>query len=174
FSGFGRLLFAIGDNSVAARLAGVRVWAVLLTLYILSALLAAAAGALRARRDKDRDRVARGAVGAAGGGGVGHRWDVDPRRPGRLLRHDHRRARPGRDDVIAPRAADARGRPPGAVRPDHRHRRRRVHARHRRDVSGAPALTRHLGIDLGATNLKWSVLEHDGAGWRGPARAHAA
>jgi glucokinase len=33
-------------------------------------------------------------------------------------------------------------------------------------VSGAPALTRHLGIDLGATNLKWSVLEHDGAGWR--------
>src|SRR4029079_3404309 len=49
---------------------------------------------------------------------------------------------------------------------DHRHRGRRLHARHRRDVSGAPALTRHLGIDLGATNLKWSVLEQDRAGWR--------
>jgi ribose transport system permease protein len=46
YSGFGRLLFAIGDNAVAARLAGVRVWAVLLTLYILSALLAAVAGYL--------------------------------------------------------------------------------------------------------------------------------
>ena len=46
YSGFGRLLFALGDNAVAARLAGVRVWAVLLTLYILSALLAAVAGYL--------------------------------------------------------------------------------------------------------------------------------
>ncbi len=25
--------------------------------------------------------------------------------------------------------------------------------------------TRHLGIDLGATNLKWSVVEHDGDAW---------
>jgi glucokinase len=33
-------------------------------------------------------------------------------------------------------------------------------------VSPAPALTRHLGIDLGATNLKWSVVAHDGADWR--------
>jgi ribose transport system permease protein len=43
-SGFGRLLYAVGDNSVAARLAGVRVWQVLLTVYILSSLLAAVAG----------------------------------------------------------------------------------------------------------------------------------
>lgn len=46
YSGFGRLLFAVGDNPVAARLAGVRVWQVLLALYILSALLAAIAGIL--------------------------------------------------------------------------------------------------------------------------------
>jgi ribose transport system permease protein len=45
-SGFGRLLFAVGDNPVAARLAGTRVWQVLVALYILSAILAAIAGVL--------------------------------------------------------------------------------------------------------------------------------
>jgi ribose transport system permease protein len=47
-SGYGRLLFAVGDNPIAARLAGARVWQVLLVLYILSALLAAVAGILMA------------------------------------------------------------------------------------------------------------------------------
>ena len=46
YTGYGRLLFAVGDNAIAARLSGVRVWAVLLTLYVLSALLAAVAGFL--------------------------------------------------------------------------------------------------------------------------------
>lgn len=46
YSGFGRLLFAVGDNPVAARLSGVRVWGVLVALYVLSALLAAIAGFL--------------------------------------------------------------------------------------------------------------------------------
>ncbi len=46
YSGFGRLLFAVGDNPVAARLSGVRAWQVLVGLYILSALLAAVAGIL--------------------------------------------------------------------------------------------------------------------------------
>lgn len=45
-SGFGRLLFAIGDNPVAARLSGVRAWQVLIALYILSSLLAGIAGFL--------------------------------------------------------------------------------------------------------------------------------
>jgi ribose transport system permease protein len=45
-SGYGRLLFAIGDNAVAARLAGVRVWQVHVALYTISALLAAVAGLL--------------------------------------------------------------------------------------------------------------------------------
>lgn len=46
FSGYGRLLFAVGDNAVASRLSGVRVWRVLVALYVISALLAAIAGIL--------------------------------------------------------------------------------------------------------------------------------
>lgn len=42
--GYGRLLYAVGDNETAARLAGVRVWQVLVTLYVISALLAGVAG----------------------------------------------------------------------------------------------------------------------------------
>jgi ribose transport system permease protein len=45
-SGFGRLLFAVGDNPIAARLAGTRVWQVHLALYTISAVLAAVAGIL--------------------------------------------------------------------------------------------------------------------------------
>jgi ribose transport system permease protein len=47
-SGFGRLLYAIGDNEFAARLAGVRVWQVLLVLYLISGLLAGIAGLIYA------------------------------------------------------------------------------------------------------------------------------
>ncbi len=43
-TGFGRLLYAIGDNAVASRLAGVRVWQVQLAVYILASLLAGIAG----------------------------------------------------------------------------------------------------------------------------------
>jgi len=43
-TGYGRLLYAIGDNPIAARLSGARAWQVLLTLYVLSAVLAAIAG----------------------------------------------------------------------------------------------------------------------------------
>jgi ribose transport system permease protein len=43
-TGFGRLLFAIGDNPIAARLSGARSWQVLIALYVLSAVLAGIAG----------------------------------------------------------------------------------------------------------------------------------
>jgi ribose transport system permease protein len=43
-TGYGRLLFAIGDNPIAARLSGARSWQVLIVLYVISALLAAIAG----------------------------------------------------------------------------------------------------------------------------------
>jgi ribose transport system permease protein len=43
-TGYGRLLFAIGDNPVAARLSGARSWQVLVVLYVVSALLAGVAG----------------------------------------------------------------------------------------------------------------------------------
>ena len=45
-TGYGRLLYAIGDNPVAARLSGARAWQVLVVLYVISALLAAVAGLL--------------------------------------------------------------------------------------------------------------------------------
>ena len=43
-TGYGRLLYAIGDNSEACSLAGIRVWRILLVNYIVCGLLAAAAG----------------------------------------------------------------------------------------------------------------------------------
>jgi ribose transport system permease protein len=43
-TGFGRLLYAIGDNPEGCRLAGVRVWRLLLIDYIVCALLASVAG----------------------------------------------------------------------------------------------------------------------------------
>jgi ribose transport system permease protein len=45
-TGFGRLLYAIGDNPVAARLSGARSWQVLMSLYVISAVLAGVAGFL--------------------------------------------------------------------------------------------------------------------------------
>ncbi|HHY48910.1 MAG TPA: ABC transporter permease [Alphaproteobacteria bacterium] len=46
FTGFGRLLYAIGDNEKAARLSGVEYWKVILALYLASSLLAGIAGLL--------------------------------------------------------------------------------------------------------------------------------
>ncbi|HTV68833.1 MAG TPA: ABC transporter permease [Rhizobiaceae bacterium] len=45
-TGFGRLLYALGDNERAARLAGVRYWQVILALYVISSLLAGLTGLL--------------------------------------------------------------------------------------------------------------------------------
>lgn len=45
-TGYGRLLYAIGDNPVATRLSGVRSWQVLIVLYVISAVMAALAGFL--------------------------------------------------------------------------------------------------------------------------------
>lgn len=43
-TGYGRLLYAVGDNSEACRLSGIRVWRVLLVNYMSCGLLAAVAG----------------------------------------------------------------------------------------------------------------------------------
>lgn len=45
-TGFGRLLYAVGDNPVAARLSGAKSWQVLTVLYALSGVLAGIAGFL--------------------------------------------------------------------------------------------------------------------------------
>jgi ribose transport system permease protein len=46
YSGFGRLLYAVGDNPTACRLAGVRVWMVLVLVYAICGALSALAGIL--------------------------------------------------------------------------------------------------------------------------------
>lgn len=46
FTGFGRLLYAVGDNERAARLSGVSYWKVIVTLYVVSAVLAGITGLL--------------------------------------------------------------------------------------------------------------------------------
>lgn len=45
-TGFGRLLYAIGDNPIASRLSGAKSWQVLAVLYVISAVLAGIAGFL--------------------------------------------------------------------------------------------------------------------------------
>lgn len=45
-TGFGRLLYAVGDNEKAARLSGVLYWQVILALYVVSGLLAGIVGLL--------------------------------------------------------------------------------------------------------------------------------
>ena len=45
-TGFGRLLYAVGDNEKAARLAGVLYWQVILALYVVSGIFAGIAGLL--------------------------------------------------------------------------------------------------------------------------------
>jgi ribose transport system permease protein len=46
YSGIGRMIYAVGDNPAATRLAGVRNWQVLLAVYALCGLLSATAGIL--------------------------------------------------------------------------------------------------------------------------------
>ena len=49
-TGLGRLLYAAGDNPVAVRLAGVRIWQVQIAAYAIAGVLAAVAGILLAGR----------------------------------------------------------------------------------------------------------------------------
>jgi ribose transport system permease protein len=46
YTGFGRLLYAVGDNERAARLSGVSYWKVIITLYVASSVLAGITGLL--------------------------------------------------------------------------------------------------------------------------------
>ena len=49
-SGWGRLLYAVGDNEIAVRLAGVRVWQVRISAYIVAGVLGSISGILLAAR----------------------------------------------------------------------------------------------------------------------------
>lgn len=55
YTGLGRMIYAVGDNEEACRLAGVRVWQVLLAVYVLISVLAAMAGILLAGRSGSVD-----------------------------------------------------------------------------------------------------------------------
>jgi ribose transport system permease protein len=46
YTGYGRMLYAVGDNPIAARLSGVRVWQVLVLVYALCGLFSAIGGLL--------------------------------------------------------------------------------------------------------------------------------
>lgn len=45
-TGFGRLLYAVGDNERATRLSGVQYWQVITALYVISSVLAGITGLL--------------------------------------------------------------------------------------------------------------------------------
>ena len=85
-TGFGRLLYAIGDNPIAARLSGARAWQVLIVLYVISALLAAVAGLLISGLTNTASVSLADTSRPAIGRGRGDRRDVDPGRPRRLRR----------------------------------------------------------------------------------------
>lgn len=55
-SGYGRLLYATGNNRIACRLAGIRVWQVLLVTYALAGVLSAVGGIVLAGTTNVADR----------------------------------------------------------------------------------------------------------------------
>ncbi len=85
-TGFGRLLYAVGDNEGAARLAGVRVWQVLIVLYILECPARGHRRPALHRAGEGQHALAGGPARAALGGGGGHRRDIDLRWARRLRR----------------------------------------------------------------------------------------
>ena len=117
-TGFGRLLYAVGDNERATRLSGVVYWQVITrTLRDLQPARRCHRTAL-CRLDQGTLAVAGRAARAAFGRGGGDRRNVDLRRAGRLYRHDRRRAHPHRADDAAHRAADAGRRAADSLRTD--------------------------------------------------------
>ena len=172
-SGYGRLLYAVGDNEGAARLSGVRVWQVLLTLYVISAVLAGVAGLVYVGVTKVATVTLVDKFVLHVGGRRGHRRHLHLRWPRRLQREHRGCAHPDRAHEPPDRAPDARGRAPDRVRGDHPRGGRRVHPHHERVLTMAVARSStapgrgalHLGLDLGATNIKWAVLAREGEVW---------
>ena len=85
-SGYGRLLYAVGDNPIAARLSGARVLAgpARPVRHLLAARRHRRAD--RVRPDEHRERLPGRQLRAAVRGGGRPRRDLDPRRTGRLRR----------------------------------------------------------------------------------------
>ena len=105
YTGFGRLLFAVGDNPIASRLAGARIWQVLVALYVAVRHARGGRGSARRRARQHRDGLAGRGLRAAIGRGGGHRRDVDHGRPRRVFRDDRRGADPDGPDRAPDRAS---------------------------------------------------------------------
>ena len=94
FTGYGRLLYAVGDNREACQLAGIRVWRVLLVNYVMCGLLAATAGLVIVGGVDTADIEPGRCLSLAVGGGGDNRRHLDLRRSRRLFRHHRRRVDP--------------------------------------------------------------------------------
>ena len=167
------MLYAIGDNPIAARLSGARSWQVLIVLYVISALMAAVAGfvlsgltnvaSVTLANSLVLPSVAAAVIGGTSifGGRGGYVGTI----LGALIL------------TVLSASPDRAGLPGGSspdpVRRDHRCRGGRLHPGHPGVVSPDVA-TRHLGLDLGATNLKWAMVELADGAWATVAREQVA
>ena len=130
-TGFGRLLYAVGDNERATRISGVLYWQVILALYVASALLAAVTGLLyvgliKAPSLSLADPLLLPSVAAAVIGGTsifGGRGGYAGTILGALILTVL--------TTLLTAAADARGLPPHALRRHHPARHGRLPAHHR-------------------------------------------
>ncbi len=133
-------------------------------VYVISGVLAGDRRHRARGRHQDGHPERRGHVAAAVRGGRRHRRHVHLRRARRLRREHRRRAHPDRADEPADRAQGAGADPPDRVRRSSSWASRpptpASRASHEPPVErAAPGPTRHLGLDLGVTNLKWAVVE---------------
>ena len=115
------MIYAVGDNPIACRLAGVRVWQVLLAVYVMAGLLAAVGGLLFSGDDRVGRCRPDEQLPAAVRRRHRDRGDIDPRRHRRVQRHDPRRPDPHRAQPVAAAPRRQRGVQADAVR---RHRAR--------------------------------------------------
>ena len=169
-TGFGRLLYAVGDNERATRISGVLYWQVILALYLASALLAAVTGLLYVGLIKAPslslvDPLLLPSVAAAVIGGTsifGGRGGYAGTILGALILTVL--------TTLLDPAADARRLPPHPLRRDHPVRDRGLPA-HRRgpvtqrtDGHGSRATHRHCAVHLADANpggsLKWAAKPH--------------
>ena len=170
--GYGRLLYAVGDNPVASRLAGVRIWQVLLGALRPVRACSPASPASSSRASPTPPHRARAdsyllpSVAAAVIGGTsifGGRGGYAGTIVGALIL-----------TVLTSLLIVLKA--PEPVRHDrlrrhHPHRRGGLRAGHRRAMTARPGSLAdtpapvHLGLDLGGTNLKWAVLARDGDAW---------
>ena len=115
-TGFGRLLFAVGDNPIASRLAGSPDLAGAGRPVRAVSVPRSRRGPARRGPREHRHDLARRSVRPAVGRGRGHRRHLDHGRSRRLRGNDPRGADPDRADGAPDRARVARGRPADAVR----------------------------------------------------------